>query len=69
MTPRHFGTGINAHILDVMGRSIACRAHPDQPFIPEWYYNGATTGLLISGAKAVPMQMPKPPRPPTDDLR
>jgi hypothetical protein len=25
--------------------------YPDQPFIREWYYDGATTGLLINGLK------------------
>ena len=30
---------------------------PDQPFIREWYYDGATTGLLINGATAVPQRI------------
>ena len=37
--------------------------YPDQPFIREWYYDGATTGLLINGLKqvAVPeIALPKP---------
>ncbi len=36
--------------------------YPDQPFIRELYYNGATTDLLISGAKPVPIPVPEPPR-------
>jgi hypothetical protein len=36
--------------------------YPDQPFIRELYYNGATTDLLLSGAKPVPIAVPEPPR-------
>jgi|GEM_PF-6459765 len=40
--------------------------YPDQPFIREWYYDGATTGLLLNGATAVPQREPviPPQRPP-----
>ena len=34
--------------------------YPDQPFIKELYYDGATTQLLLQGAKPVPL--PEPPR-------
>jgi hypothetical protein len=34
--------------------------YPDQPFIKELYYDGATTQLLLQGAKPVPV--PEPPR-------
>lgn len=37
--------------------------YPDQPFIREWYYDGAATQLLLQGAKPVPP--PQPPQPPT----
>ena len=33
--------------------------YPDQPFIREWYYDGATTGFLINGMK--PVAQPEPP--------
>ncbi len=39
--------------------------YPDQPFIREWYYDGATTGLLINGLTAVPQSTP-PVRTPND---
>jgi hypothetical protein len=32
--------------------------YPDQPFIREWQYDGATTGLLINGATLVPQPEP-----------
>jgi hypothetical protein len=32
--------------------------YPDQPFIKELYYNGATTGLLLNGMKPVPLPAP-----------
>jgi FecR protein len=38
--------------------------YPDQPFIKELYYDGATTQILLSGAKPVPVPVPEPPRPP-----
>jgi hypothetical protein len=38
--------------------------YPDQPFIKELYYNGATTGLLLNGMKAVPLPVPVIPPPP-----
>lgn len=36
--------------------------YPDEPFIREWQYDGATTGLLINGLKVVPQATPEPPR-------
>jgi hypothetical protein len=41
--------------------------YPDQPFIRELYYDGATTQILLNGLKPVP-QPPEPPRNP-DYLR
>lgn len=38
--------------------------YPDQPFIREWYYNGATTGLLVNGLKLVPQFEPVVRQPP-----
>ena len=38
---------------------------PDQPFIKEWYYDGATTQILLSGARPVPVPPPPPPNYPT----
>jgi hypothetical protein len=35
--------------------------YPDEPFIKELYYDGATTDLLLSGAKLVPIPRPEPP--------
>jgi hypothetical protein len=32
--------------------------YPDQPFVKELYYNGATTGLLLNGMKPVPLPAP-----------
>ena len=32
--------------------------YPDQPFIKELYYDGATTHLLLSGVKPVPFPVP-----------
>jgi hypothetical protein len=37
--------------------------YPDQPFVKELYYDGATTQILLQGAKPVPL--PTPPPPPT----
>ena len=34
--------------------------YPDQPFIKEWYYDGATTGILLNGLTRVPT--PQPPQ-------
>jgi hypothetical protein len=34
--------------------------YPDQPFVKELYYDGATTQILLNGAKPVPV--PEPPR-------
>jgi hypothetical protein len=36
-------------------------AYPDQPFVREWYYDGATTQLLLQGAKPVPVTTPHQP--------
>jgi len=33
--------------------------YPDQPFVRELYYDGATTGLLINGLKQVPIPTPE----------
>ena len=41
--------------------------YPDQPFIKELYYNGATTGLLLNGLKPVPLPEPIPTPPPCID--
>jgi hypothetical protein len=38
--------------------------YPDQPFIKELYYDGATTQILLSGARPVPIPVPEPPHPP-----
>ena len=38
--------------------------YPDKPFIRDLYYDGATTQLLLQGAKPVPVAIPEPPRPP-----
>ena len=40
--------------------------YPDQPVIKEWYYDGATTGLLLNGLKLVPQPVAEPPRPAGD---
>ncbi len=40
-------------------------SNSDQPFIREWYYSGAPTGLILNGATRVPSPPPPPP-PPTD---
>jgi hypothetical protein len=34
--------------------------YPDQPFIRELYYDGATNGLLLNGLKRVPEPVPLP---------
>jgi hypothetical protein len=39
--------------------------YPDQPFIREWYYDGATTGILLNNLTRVPEPTP-PPIPPND---
>ena len=41
-------------------------AYPDQPFIKEWYYDGATTGILLNNLTKVPMHSP-PSLPPAID--
>ena len=38
--------------------------YPDQPFVKELYYDGATTGLLLNGLKPVPLPSSWPPTPP-----
>ena len=38
--------------------------YPDQPFIREWYYNNAATGLILSGATRNPPHVPHVPPPP-----
>jgi hypothetical protein len=40
-------------------------SNPDQPFVRQWYYSGAPTGLILNGATRVPSPPPPPP-PPTD---
>jgi hypothetical protein len=40
--------------------------YPDQPFVREWQYSNASTGLILSGATPVPIDIPKPPRPPQE---
>jgi hypothetical protein len=35
--------------------------YPDQPFIREWQYDGATTGILLNGLTRVPTIAPTPP--------
>jgi hypothetical protein len=41
--------------------------YPDQPFIRQWYYDGATTGILLNGLTAVPVPTPTPNTPPVID--
>ena len=42
--------------------------YPDQPFIRELYYDGATTQLLLGGAKPVPIPVPEPDIPPCPQI-
>lgn len=39
--------------------------YPDQPFVKEGYYDGATTGILLNGLTRVPTPPPPPPNYPT----
>lgn len=43
--------------------------YPDQPFIPQLYYDGATTQILLNGLTRVPEPVvPLPPPPQTPNL-
>ena len=36
--------------------------YPDQPYVRELYYDGATTQILLNGLTRVPQPMPQPPQ-------